>query len=256
MPAGRRRYCSELILCLILVSLAAVVAVSSTGSAESAEPSEHQQDDPIFSSFIDLVKALDDLSTTITAVADVESKYLLSGRIMYSKTAGMLSLEVLGNPIFEGLVLIFDNENQLVYLSPPSSDLALRMTRDVAAAQLTGLGINIGNGESLIESLSQLLPIDLLTYFELESLGPAQNDSGNYYLIKCTQKSSAGCESNPDDYTLLWIDVSTYYPCRVEQYSGSESLAAFVLTDSSYNSGLVKEDFMVPLQGKTVEDYF
>lgn len=253
MSAAKHRYCLELILCLMLISLAAVPAVSST---EAAEPSEHQEDDPILSGFIDLVKTVDDLSATLTAVADVESKYLLSGRIMYSKTENMLSLEVLGNPIFEGLVLIFDNKDQLVYLSPPSSDLALRMSREVAAAQLTGLGISIGNGESVLESLSQLLPIDLLTYFELEPLGRTQNDDGDYCLIKCIPKTSSECESNPDDYTLLWIDASTYYPCRVEQYSGSECFAAFVLTDSSYNSGLVKEDFMVPLQGKTIEDYF
>ncbi len=253
MFVANRRYRLGLISALILISFTVVPAIS---AAQSAEPSEHQEHDPIFGGFIDLVKTLDDLSTTVTAVADVESKYLLSGRIMYSKAANMLSVEVLGNPIFEGLVLIIDNEDQLVYLSPPSSDLALRMTIEVAAAQLTGLGINVESSESIVQSLSHLLPIDLLSYFELEPLGTAQSEGEGHYPIKCTQKDSAEREANPDDYTLLWIDVSTYYPCRVEQYSGDECVGAFILTDSSYNSGLVKEDFMVPLHGKSIEDYF
>jgi hypothetical protein len=232
-----------------------ITAVSAV-AAEGAKPSEHQEPDPIVSGFIDLVKTLDDISITVTAVADVDSRYLLSGRIMYSKTVNMLSLEVLGNPIFEGLVLIIDNEDQLVYLSPPSSDLALRMTTEVAAAQLSGLGINIGNGASIMESLSHLLPIDLLSNFELEPLGPAEEDDRSYYLIKCTPKDNTEEESNPEDYSVLWIDASTYHPCRVEQYSDGECAAAFAMTNSSYNTGLVKEDFMGPLQRKSIEDYF
>ena len=112
--------------------------------------------------------------------------------------------------------------------------------------------------EQRIDSAEPISPVAHrpVSNFELEPLGPAEEDDRSYYLIKCTPKDNTEEESNPEDYSVLWIDASTYHPCRVEQYSDGECAAAFAMTNSSYNTGLVKEDFMGPLQRKSIEDYF
>jgi len=240
-------------LCFIIV-LALALLTPLTNAADE-RPSSEANSDPVLQGFVDLVANLNDISTTIIQVpAEGSDSLPLSGRVMYSRSVNMLSFSIVNHAILEGLTLILDNNDNAVYLISPSSDEAFKIPAEVAAAQLTGIGISPQHSGSIMAAFEQMLPISVLSNFNLEPMGYAENEGKQYFLLKATPKD---CGTDPADrwydYAVLWIDPTTYHLCRLEQFTnGQESLGAFLLADSSYNSGLTESDFMIPLQGKSI----
>lgn len=241
----------RLITCaaIILVLAVSVVSAATEESATQANP------DSIMDGFVALVEGLDDMTATIVEVTGAGSNsFPLSGRIMYSKSHNMLAFTLM-NSLLDGMTLMLDNNAQAVYLLTPSSGEAIKMTADVAAAQLVMLGIGSGHSGSIMAVFEQFLPVSILSNFALEPVGLTQSAGKQYFLIKATPKDPGPDDPNRGSYSIIWIDPETYYPSRLEQYSGDKSMGAFVLTDSSLNSGLDKDDFMALLIGKSIVNY-
>ncbi|HOB91445.1 MAG TPA: hypothetical protein PK128_03295 [Bacillota bacterium] len=246
------KFLYAIIFALILAFPLAAVAdedVSSTADPDSI--------DSIIQGFVDLVTNLDDISTTIIQVPAKGSNSLaLSGRVMYSRSQNMLSFSLVDHPLLGGLTLVLDNNDSAVYFVSPSSAEAFKMPAELAAAQLAGLGLGTQCSDSLMVAFEQMLPISVLSNFNLEPMGHAQNDGKDYCLLKATPKDNGtDGEERSYDYAVIWVDPDNFHLCRLEQFSGEESKGAFLLVDSSYNCGLTKADFMAPLQGKGIVEF-
>lgn len=223
--------------------------------ATAEEPALLPSPDSIIDGFVDLVKDLDDMTTAIAEMPAAGINSLpLSGRIMYSKSQNMLAF-TLTNSLLDGMTLILDNDAQVAYLLTPSSDEVIKMSADIAAAQLLMLGIGSGHSDSLMAVFEQFLPVAILSNLWLEPIGLTESEGKEYFLIKATPKDSGSDDMADKDYSVIWIDPETCYPYRLEQYVDNTSMGAFVLTDSSYNSGLNKDDFMALLIGKNIVNY-
>lgn len=226
-------------------------------SAANEDISSKSDISAITQGFIDLVTDLDDISATIIQVpAKGSTAFALSGRIMYSKSQNMLSFSVVDHPLLEGLTLVLDNDESMVYLVSPSSTEAFKMPAELAAQQLAGLGLGTEYSGSLMVAFEQMLPISILSNFDLEPIGYAENDGRNYCLLKAAPTNGeADSEERWYDYAVIWVDPDNFCLHRLEQFCGEESKGAFLLVDSSYNSGLTRTDFMAPLQGKDIVSF-